>query len=490
MDYEHPDGAKFSLALIRRKADNTSKDGTLFWNPGGPSDAGTAYLPAAIGGFPAEVRKRYDIVSWDPRGMGGRTTPVVQCFESAAAEERFMAGAPRASLPVTERQMTEFVSFQSRLNQSCVEHGGGLLEHVSTADNARDLDLLRQAVGDEKLTYYGTSYGTFLGATYLNMFPDKVRAAVLDGAVFPTAWIPPASSAARTPAQSTFLRAGSDHGMEATFEQFLTQCGLAGPEACPFAAGSPEQTHKKWNELLRRATANPVKLDGGETADGLALLGTAQSSLYLIRPLSGFDRFPGWAGAAAVLQKAWTASGGTATPTSSTASFSGSSPRLSPDEPSSSGVSAPEAAGYTTSVGRQRAVICGESPNPRGAAAYAEQARKSYARAGTTPWPWAAVCEGWTARAADPYTGPWDRSADTPVLVVGNTFDPATAYSSSRTTARELPGSRLLTVDGYGHTELLNPSGCAQRHIAAYYVDGTLPAEGTRCAQDVKPFGK
>ncbi|MFJ3977775.1 alpha/beta fold hydrolase [Streptomyces sp. NPDC090021] len=493
MDYERPGAGSFTLALIRRPADDARKSGTLFWNPGGPSDAGTAYLPAAVEGFPAEVKRRYDIVSWDPRGMGGRTTPVVQCFDSAADEEGFMADAP-ASLPVTSRQMSEMVAFQTRLNERCVQQAGNLLAHVSTADNARDLDLLRQAVGDEKLTYYGTSYGTFLGATYMNMFPDRVRAAVLDGAAFPTAWIPGGLTATRAPALSTFLRVGSDRGMSATFAEFLLQCGRADAKACPFSAGSPGATRAKWAELTRRATARPVDLDG-QRADGLSLLVAAQSTLYTVRPVPGFERFPGWAGTAAMLQEAWEESGRTATPIptpSGTPTTGPSDTRPSAPSASAGGRSpttAPSAQPYATSVGRQRAVICGESPNPATVDGYAEQARASYARAGHTLWPWAAVCTGWSVKAAHPYSGPWDRAMATPALVVGNTFDPATPYDSSLKTAQELSGSRLLTVDGYGHTELLNPSTCAQGHISAYLMSGALPPEGARCAQDGSPFG-
>jgi pimeloyl-ACP methyl ester carboxylesterase len=134
------------------------------------------------------------------------------------------------------------------------------------------------------------------------------------------------------------------------------------------------------------------------------------------------------------------------------------------------------------------AVICGESPNPMTAEAASEQALRSYARAGISAWPFVAYCVGWTARAAEPYLGPWDRRTAAPVLVVGNTFDPATAYASSVRMSRELARGRLLTVDGFGHTELLNPSRCAQGLIADYLIDGTLPPRGTTCAQDNKPF--
>ncbi|GAB2538421.1 alpha/beta hydrolase [Nocardia heshunensis] len=492
IDYSKPGDGEFHLAVIRHPAtDITQRIGALFWNPGGPSDAGTQYLPAAINGFPADVLRRFDIVSWDPRGMGGRTTPVLQCFDSADAEAQFMTGAPPQALPVTDDQMRAFVDFQQRLNTQCTAHAGDLATHVSTADNARDLDLLRQAVGDDKLTYYGTSYGTFLGATYLQMFPGHTRAAVLDGAIDPTAW-----ATATDPDLSTFLRAGSDLGMAATFKEFLRQCGLAGTAKCAFAAENPEATQAKWDELMRRTAAHPITLDG-DSADNLALLTSAQSALYVTTPLPGFGRFPGWPAVGDMMQQAWQASGTNApanppaaAPTPAPApSATSSTPTPSVTALSatpSSAQTAPSA--YITSVGRQRAVICGESPSPATVDAYLRGARTSYDRAGYTPWPWGATCLGWKAKGDNTYTGPWDRAASTPVLVVGNTFDPATAYDSSKAMAATLPGARLLTVDGYGHTELLNPSACAQTHIAAYLIGVTLPPADTVCKQNKGPF--
>ncbi|MFE3187896.1 alpha/beta hydrolase [Nocardia sp. NPDC059240] len=488
IDYSNPAGGNFHLAVIRHPATDTGRRlGTLFWNPGGPSDAGTQYLPAAINGFPAEVLSRFDIVSWDPRGMGGRTTPVLQCFDSATAETQFMTGAPPQALPVTDDQMRAFVDFQQRLNTRCTAHAGDLANHVSTADNARDLDLLRQAVGDDELSYYGTSYGTFLGATYLQMFPGHTRAAVLDGAIDPTAW----ATDTTDPDLTTFLRARSDLGMAATFKEFLRQCGLASTTHCAFAAENPEATQAKWDELMRRTAAHPITLDG-DTADNLALLTSAQSALYLTTPLPGFGRFPGWPAVGDMIQQAWQASG-TNTPASTpttTPTPSATAPTPSATTPSASATTPPPAAAstYTTSIGRQRAVICGESPSPATVDGYLRGAHTSYTRAGYTPWPWGATCLGWTVHEDNTYTGPWDRAASTPVLVIGNTFDPATAYDSSKAMAAALPGARLLTVDGYGHTELLNPSACAQSHIADYLINGALPAPDTVCKQNKGPF--
>lgn len=468
MDYSDPSGPQFTLALIQAPArDPARRIGTLFWNPGGPSDAGTAYLPAAIDGFPAEARDRFDIVSWDPRGMGGRTTPVVQCFDSAEAEAAFLEEHVSDGLPATPAEIAADAAGQAAFNAACVARNGALLAHVSTADNARDLDLLRQAVGDERLTYYGTSYGTFLGATYVNMFPERVRAAVLDGAVTPSAW---AGGAGEDPGLGTFVRIGSDFGAGTAIRAFLDQCGAA--EACAFSAGSPAATRAKWSALLERAAAG-LTVDGRTLDDG-DLLSYVGALTYTVSPVPGFDRFPGWPAVAAFLERAAGASAGAV----------GAAPPPAPEAAPSQGPAAP----YVTSGGRQLSVVCGESPNPGTEAAFAAQVEASYARAGRSAWPFAAACQGWTARAADPYSGPWDRPTPVPVLVIGNTYDPATPLASSVRMAQELADGRLLIVQGFGHTVLLNPSKCAQDHVAAYLVEGRLPPAGASCFQDASPF--
>lgn len=494
MDYADPAGAQFDLAVIKHPAtDPGSKVGTLFWNPGGPSDAGTQYLPASIDGFPEAVRARFDIVSWDPRGMGGRTTPVVQCFGDQAAEQAFLSNPDFGTIPRTDAEFAAFDAAHTALNVQCGQQAGELLAHVSTADNARDLDLLRQAVGEDTLSYYGTSYGTFLGATYLNMFPDRVRAAVLDGAVSPAAW---GGGAGTDESLSTFLRIGSDEGAKATTDEFMRQCGAVDATACAFSAGSPEATLAKWTALLEQLRTTPITVEG-QPLDDRGLLSLVQGSIYLVTPLDGFGRFPGWTAVAQQVQQVWTAAQQPAAAASGAADTSPAASSAAPDSPAPSPTSS--AAGpvsseagsgstYVTSAGRQLAVVCGESPNPTTEAGYDAAARVSFARSGPSYWPWVAYCVDWPAQAAEAYRGPWNNPTPVPVLVVGNTFDPATPYTSSQAMAAALADGHLLTVDGFGHTELLNPSACAQQHIADYLLDGTVPAEGTRCAQDRAPF--
>ena len=134
---------------------------------------------------------------------------------------------------------------------------------------------------------------------------------------------------------------------------------------------------------------------------------------------------------------------------------------------------------------------CSDSPNPRNPAAFGRLAALSFARAGDIGPSWAwndGPCASWPARAADRYSGPWNRRTANPVLVIGNTYDPSTAYRGAVAMARDLARARLLTVNGYGHTELLNPSACAHSYESRYFIRGTLPPRGTRCRQDRPPF--
>ena len=194
LNYSDPASRKIYLGLVKHPAGTPGKRiGTLFFNPGGPGGLGSVFLPGLLKGFGAQVLDRFDIVSWDPRGMGGLSSPVVQCFNTAAQEEALIA--PVDFPPLTSVQQIRWAHIHARLNRHCAGRDDALLAHVSTADNARDLDLMRRAVGEPQLYYYGTSYGTFLGATYANMFPGHVRAMVLDGAIYPRAWTSAARSA-------------------------------------------------------------------------------------------------------------------------------------------------------------------------------------------------------------------------------------------------------------------------------------------------------
>ena len=194
LDYQDPGGPKIKLAVVRHAATGRARRGVIFINPGGPGFSGTVLIPAFIGLVPRVLLRDYDIVSWDPRGVGASTA--VQCFPSLDAENAFLGDD--AYFPARRDQQAGYISRWATFGKVCKARNGALLRHVSTADTARDLNLLRRALGQPKLNYVGVSYGSYLGATYANLFPRRVGKMVLDGNVRP----PPGPTAdGQTPAR-------------------------------------------------------------------------------------------------------------------------------------------------------------------------------------------------------------------------------------------------------------------------------------------------
>jgi pimeloyl-ACP methyl ester carboxylesterase len=483
LDYGDPQGATIDLAVIRHPAtDPDHRLGALFFNPGGPGGAGTLVLPEVLDFFPAPLRARFDLVSWDPRGVGASTA--VQCFATEADEEAFFAGVPFTFFPVGRAEERAWIDAYARFGQRCAQRNGDLLAHVSTVDTAQDLDLLRQAVGDPQLTYLGASYGSFLGATYANLFPDRVRAMVLDGNADPVAWT---NGGEDRTFRSTFLRGGSDKASAKALDAFLDLCGQASIDQCAFSAGSAAATQAKWMALLQRLRAQPVTLDtpsGPQTwtyARVVSLMGGTESILFM--PFSEQrDRV------LELLQTLWTSSDPSAPlPVPNAAAAARPTTGLR------SASRSPSAGAEARYAGPEQpyAVLCAESPNPRPPGVFREDAALAYARAGDVgpAWSWGVEpCASWPATAAARYAGPWDQPTANPILVIGNTFDPSTPYEGAVAMANALARARLLTVDGYGHTVLLNPSACASQYESDYLIDGTLPPEGTVCPQDQPLF--
>jgi pimeloyl-ACP methyl ester carboxylesterase len=460
LDYRDPHGRLIDIAVIRHLAtDPAHRIGSLFFNPGGPGGQGVAALPLWYTFFPAAVRARFDLVSFDPRGVGASTA--VQCYPSAAAEQQALAGLP-AGFPVGPAQVQAWDRVWAAFDHACGVSDGDLIAHLSTANVARDMDLLRQAVGDPRMNYLGVSYGTYLGATYANLFPGKVHAMVLDGNIDPVAWAAGYGTEARL--FGTALRFGQDQGMAATLRAFLTLCGRAAPGKCAFSAGSAAATRAKYQALLRRLRRHPVTLNGTTVTYALATAAVG-NDLYTVEPEPAEP--VGWTNLATLLQDLWTG-GGAAAP-----------------------AHVPAAAQAYSGTEQAVATLCDDSPNPRDVGSYPVQAALAYARSGAFG-PYVAwktePCAQWPAFDADRYTGPWNVPTARPLLVMDNTTDPATPYQGSLAMARDLARARLLTIDGWGHTEFLNPSTCAQAYESGYLINGTLPPAGTTCQPDQRPF--
>jgi pimeloyl-ACP methyl ester carboxylesterase len=470
LDYSNPRGPTIHLAVIRHRAsDRAHRIGTLFVNPGGPGASGTVYLPSVLEHFPAALgalRARFDLVSWDPRGVGASTA--VKCLPTAQDEIRFLHGmVAEESFPVGRAEMDRWIERYRKFDRLCARRNRTLLRHVSTADTARDLDRLRAAVGDRRLSYLGFSYGTFLGATYANLFPGRVRALVLDGNLNPTAYVGRRLRANRGLFLSTDIRQRSDEGSARDLNAFLELCGRTDTAHCAFSAGSAAATRGKYAALLRRLRTDPQ--------------GAKVTYAEVVSDTGSDLQTTAWADLANLLQQVWT--------TTAQERLSAAGPFSMP-APAPPPVPASAASAPPQSIGQTFAIRCSESPNP-GPAGFRSLDRFAYDRSGPIGpwWSWTSVgCASWSASAADRYAGPWNRRTANPVLVVGNTHDPNTPHRGAVAMSRQLARARLLTLDGYGHTSHADPSACVFRAYVAYLVHLRLPPRGTVCQPDREPF--
>jgi len=480
LDHDDPTGPTIDLALKKLPAgDPERRLGTLFLNPGGPGGSGVTFVDSARGAFDAEVLERFDVVGFDPRGVA-RSTPLT-CFPSLEAGLDVLGDLP--AFPVGTREVLDFDAGHREYTDACAASVGSdpVIEHMSTADVARDLDLLRQAVGDEGLTYAGYSYGTHLGDVYANLFPDRVRAVLIDAVIEPVAWTTGAGPReARTDTTSLRLRTGE--GTYGTLVALFDECTAAGPQLCDLA-GEAESPSAQYDRLADALLAQPLQLpdgDGGTLTTTYAdLVSTSLGALY--SPAA----YPALASYVDALLDAVDAGGaaGTAEDGVAAETARGAAERLQAALPERE--DEPEQLREGTD-----GVLCTDGDNPlrqrlwREAAAQADREGPYFGAL----WVWGELpCATWPVRAEDRYTGPWDATTSSPVLVVGTRYDPATPYWDAVTVSEQLPGSRLLTLDGWGHTAL-GESACVDAAVARYLVDQELPAEGTVCQPDRRPF--
>lgn len=448
LDWARPGGPKITIAVIRHLASRPDgRIGSLFVNGGGAS--GSVELVRQEGArLDALGQGRFDVVGWALRGGAG-AEPMVRCFANQRARERFWNGL---SIPATRAQSRPYVPKAVAYARRCGALGGRLLAHVSTTDDARDLDYLRRRLGARQLSYWAVSYGTFLGETYANMFPRRVRAMALDGLVDPRIVI--------TGAAARFLNtvASMDRGLSA----FESVCQRAGSARCALAGrGAASARVAGLLERLRRA---PIPAPTA-TPPGALSYGDVSAVLF-----ASPTNPAAWPSLAQDLEQAVNGDG-SALATQARAVLAG----------------ARSAAGDS-----QTAITCTDSPAQEGPGSWpqviARLTRVSQVGGPFVGWSNWAPCAAWPARSSNRYTGPWNAHTKRPILVIGTTFDPATPYTNAARVAELLGNAILLTHNGYGHTSEADPSHCVQRVTSSYLVGLITPAKGTVCPSDRQPF--
>ena len=238
LDYADPTGETVSIALEKRVADG-DRIGTIFVNPGGPGGSGVEFVEQVEQTFRAPVLKRYDIVGFDPRGVG--ISDPVDCYDTRGMDE-FIGVDPS---PDDDAEEQEAIAATEQFSAACLEETGDLLAHVSTIEVARDLDVLRGVVGDDTLTYYGASYGTTLGSTYAELFPDKAGRMVLDGATDPSLSVEESNKSQAA-------------GFQRALEAYLDDCLAV--QGCPFE-GDRDVALDKVEAFLEGLDENPLPTD-------------------------------------------------------------------------------------------------------------------------------------------------------------------------------------------------------------------------------------
>jgi pimeloyl-ACP methyl ester carboxylesterase len=437
VDYDDPDGAQATLAMIRFPATG-EKIGSLIINPGGPGESGIEAAASLVDGLPRQVRERFDLVGFDPRGVGS-STPALWC-NSDADNDRMRADPQVDYSPEgVERIEGETKAFVQR----CVDKmGKDFLANVGTASVAKDLEALRAAVGDDKLNYLGYSYGTRIGAAYAEAYPDKVRAMILDGAVDPNA----------DPIEADIEQA---EAFQKAFNDFAADC--AKDADCPLGT-DPAKAVAVYRDLVDPLVQKPMKTkDPRGLSYGDAIVGTIMALYspnlwrYLTQGLTEMTK--GRGDTMLVLADMYMRR---------------------------------DAQGrYSNATDARISVNCVDQPPVKDRAKVAEEDRRlrevapflSYGEfTGYAPM---STCAFWPV---PPTSEPHAVSAPglPPVLVISSTGDPATPYQAGVDLAKQLGGA-LLTFKGTQHTVAFQGEQCVDDYVAAYLVDLKLPPEGATC---------
>lgn len=437
LDWEHPEAGEIELALVRHVATG-DRIGSLLVNPGGPGGSGYDFVKDSLAFAAGEpLQQRFDVVGFDPRGVGRSTA--VACYDAAEMDE-FLYGVIPA-----ERGSDEWIAAAGAnaraFGEACSAQSGELLPNVDTVSAARDLDLLRAILGDEQLNYLGYSYGTFLGATYAELYPEKVGRLVLDGAIDPSA-----SDFDVNEAQAV--------GFETSLRAYLEEC-LAGEE-CPFG-GTVDAAMNEVGRLLASVDESPLRGSDGR------MLGADALFTAIIYPLYSPDT---WLYLNEMFESVMFGDADIAL--SFADAYYGRDADGTYLDNSTEAFRAINCLDYTY---QSDIAVMRDNAARLAAAAPTMGPYMAYGDLGCVNWPYQSERERTEIHA----------EGAAPILVVGTTGDPATPYDWAVALADQLESGVLVTYDGEGHTAYNKSNACVQGTVESYLIDGTVPAADPKC---------
>jgi len=463
LDYNNPGGQTITIALKKLPAsDGDAEHGSLFTNPGGPGGSGIRELEAQATALPEELRAGYDIVGFDPRGVGQSTPITCWTDEDISQALTDTQNGKTPDIGPSNTASSKSLSAQEKMDRGaadaarCAQHSEvpELLDHVGTRNVARDLDVLRATSGDATLNYLGVSYGTHIGAVYADLFPGRVGRAVLDGAMDPSQrW-------ADGEAEVTAFKEG-------VLRQYVEHCQAQ--DGCPLTGST--------DEAIAQLTAFVDGLDQAPlTAPDSSVTVNTQEATTIIQHYA--VEKPDWDALTAMLAPAMNNRDGALMVAAKQRTLASQLP-----------TTVEQAVAGANNLFMSAAVICNDYPDTGSTSsdwdAQSAAERKASPFFGGTSNGMEAYCRGWGHRAQTPPQETHAEGSD-PILVVGLTKDSRTLYPWAQSLTDQLDNGHLLTVEGYGHVTF-GSNACATAAMTDFLVNGTVPAEGTTCAAEPQP---
>jgi pimeloyl-ACP methyl ester carboxylesterase len=423
--------------------------GPILFNPGGPGGSGVEWIRLSGDSFTSILGPQFDLVGFDPRGVG-QSTPRVAPFRTAAEQALWYA----PELHIAEDNVANIWARALVHGQLVQDRDDGYLRHINTDQTARDMLRIVEAHGRTKLQYWGVSYGSVLGAVFASMFPDNIERLLIDGIV---------------DSENYFATLWSNNLLDAdkAMETFYTECADAGPDGCAFWAPSPNDIRQNLTILYNSISVQPVPVKTGNKygyVDHRMLHGWIFTALY--SPFATYRLL------AQSLAELATGNG--------TIVFDLSTP--SPFDCSGE---------LPQNIEAQTAILCNDGasvPSDLQSTQKHFEMMSNTSEFGNLLASIRTRCAGWPKFPKNHFHGPFEANTSHPILLIGNTADPITPLWAANKMSRGFSDSIVLTQNSSGHCSISAPSLCTAKYVRQYFVEGTLPKEGTICQSDSRPF--